>query len=79
MMRPSELKGWTLSRFAKYVGGTRLFGLISNASYAELFTTLSTAHLAFFYFFGRYYQLSKRIFGLRYVSTITIFNSAESN
>lgn len=32
--------------------------------------TILSVHLAIFYFTGSYYQLSKRIFGLRYVSII---------
>ncbi|CCH41269.1 Peroxisome assembly protein 10 [Wickerhamomyces ciferrii] len=39
---------------------------LSNISYSSVMDSLINAHLAIFYLTGSYYQLSKRIFGLRY-------------
>ncbi|ODV63498.1 ubiquitin-protein ligase peroxin 10 ASCRUDRAFT_73340 [Ascoidea rubescens DSM 1968] len=40
--------------------------LSSKISYQNLLSFIMDSHLGFFYIFGSYYQLSKRVFGLRY-------------
>lgn len=37
------------------------------SSYTKILDTFANIHIAIFYFYGNYYTLSKRIFGMRYV------------
>lgn len=50
----------------------------SNLSYKDVSNLLLNVHLAVFYLHGKYYQFSKRIFGLRYVFGHSV-NKEQSN
>jgi len=50
----------------KKIGEVSWRSKLANISYSSVMDSLINCHLAIFYLTGSYYQLSKRVFGLRY-------------
>lgn len=61
-----QLENYSLSTNGHASKKGKFFSLVKRALVSSNVQTLATLHLAIFYFFGHYYQVTKRLWGMRY-------------